>query len=127
MNGVTDDLASYLLARLDEDEQVARQAEAVIPDGEGWYRVTQLTVADPEWAQRYGHAYAHIARWDPARVLAEVEAKRRIVEQHEHAIRSSREYPNAVNIASWMAWQEAVRALAQPYADRSDFRDSWRS
>jgi hypothetical protein len=53
----------------------------------------------------------HIARHDPARVLADVEAKRRIVE--------------------WDAEQPVDRGvlniLASVYADHPDYREEWRA
>ena len=116
------DLVEFLLARIAEDEEAARAAvdqgtprwavggggEYVHPDpppGNSY-------VATGPWGGGLGPAADHIARHDPARVLAECEAKRRIVE--------------------WMsAWQqdvavEGLRLVALPYADHPDYRDEWR-
>jgi hypothetical protein len=86
-------ITEFLTARLDEDEAVARAAspgpwhpnaeldEVLAMDG--------ITVADG-FALSGPQTRAtteHIARHDPARVLADVEAKRRIVERLTHAIR----------------------------------------
>jgi hypothetical protein len=57
-----DDLIAFLQARLDEDE---RSAHAWLPFG------------NPDAAAR-----DHIARHDPGRVLAEVAAKRAILDLH---------------------------------------------
>jgi hypothetical protein len=54
----------------------------------------------------------HIARHDPARVLAECEAKRRIVEWYG-------EEPGRVGPALGM--------LAAVYADHPEFREEWRA
>jgi hypothetical protein len=65
---VTADLAGFLRARLDDDELVARDANT-----------------SPEMVTGIPRSYAaapvamHIGRWDPKRVLAEVDAKRRII------------------------------------------------
>ncbi|MFZ3494609.1 DUF6221 family protein [Streptomyces sp. 5.8] len=67
-----DDPVQFLRARLDEDEQTARAASA------GWYGY------DPEQAIAFVPVEdtQHIARHDPARVLAEVAAKRRRLARH---------------------------------------------
>lgn len=81
----------FLKARVAEDEAVAK---AVIPvgrpleDGAARWSVVGQTVGD---ASGYIVAYSvegeyprrHIARHDPARVLAECEAKRQIIKLHE--------------------------------------------
>lgn len=62
-------------------------------------------------------AARHIARWDPARVLAECEAKRQIVERCA-----------AVDFAmpSTHLAHGVLALLALPYADHPDYRDEWR-
>lgn len=92
-----DDLIAFLRARIDEDEQVARggnrgpweierwdalggpAAHVLMPLGDGAQtgltRSALLGTHDAETME-------HIARWDPARALAEVEAKRRILEDY---------------------------------------------
>lgn len=89
------DIAEFLTARLDEDESTAR---AAIPGP--WVatenRATPLVAADLwGWTASeadYGEPITddvprdtavHIARWDPARVLAEIVAKRAIVEDYQ--------------------------------------------
>ena len=87
-------LAEFLLARIAEDEQVARSSLATHEEGEPW---------------GYGHLPddgPHIARWSPARVLAECAAKREIVER-------------------FVAW-DAVRLLAAPYSAHPDYDKDWR-
>ncbi|MDT9688182.1 DUF6221 family protein [Streptomyces sp. P9(2023)] len=99
-----DDLIAFLRARLDEDEQTARAAS------DGWY------LYDPEQAIAFVPVEdtQHIARHTPARVLAEVDAKRRILNDlwggpdHEDM------------------WAHHIRLLALPYADHPDYRDEWR-
>jgi hypothetical protein len=60
----------------------------------------------------------YIARWDPAGVLAEVDAKRRILDLRSDG------YGAEVD-----GFNEAVAAvtdlLALPYADRPGYRDEW--
>jgi hypothetical protein len=61
--------------------------------------------------------FQHAARHDPARVLREVDAKRRILDAYENYDREAPELdvPDSV-----------VRLLALPYADRPGYRDDWR-
>lgn len=138
-------LTEFLLARIAEDEEAARVAspspwsypgiESVA--GGTLYDATRRIVdvvyehpadhdgtiirhlLEPE-ADANG---AHIARHDPARVLAECEAKRRVVNMW------------ADPFGQWSAAQaDAARAqkdltlrlLALPYADHPDYDEKWR-
>ncbi|WP_422744313.1 DUF6221 family protein [Micromonospora sp. WMMD754] len=105
MSGV-DDLVTWMRQQLDDDERAAR----------AWLPLGNPAAADRE----------HIARHDPARVLAEVDAKRRVIDvlrgfepndewstQPDMGLRQN----NAAG---------ALRALALPYADRPGYRDEWR-
>ena len=64
---------------------------------------------------------AHIARHDPARVLAEVDAKRRTL--NLHPLRSD---GRICNEDEDIYPCETVRLLALPYADRPGYRQEWR-
>ena len=142
------DLTEFLLARIAEDEAVARAATP------GPWRWDGAFEGEPGYATEWGHdgpdlvtvaiskragieAPAdvvlmswghdadglsvtrkdgdHIARHNPARVLAECKAKRRIVlgspPMHLHDGPSE----------SWV-----LRELALPYADHPDYREEWR-
>ena len=175
---VVDDLIAFLRARLDEDEQAARaatpgpwQAEPAVdsayslpsalvfrtdvdrnaPWSNEWVS-PWVVQPDSEGSEGIEPADAeHIARWDPARVLAEVEAKRRMLELH---VPEPSGYINGVyqmasepigdpfcshcaNLchsssgimcdnpdAPWPC--PTVRILALPYADHPDYREQWR-
>jgi hypothetical protein len=78
-------LTEFLLARIAEDEEPARMA------AEGWVS---------------GDGMLEMGCWDEKRVLAECEAKRRIVKMAE----GQDSYPTAV----------ILNALALPYADHPD-------
>lgn len=148
------DLTDFLLARIAEDEEVARTASpapwlytTVESVGGGALYDKTRTIGSLHYEQPNEHDGrivrhlleheadangAHIARHDPARVLAECEAKRRIVAAHpvvqhgtdgrgpedEWECRKCYEYP-----ASWCT---TLRALALPYADHPDYREEWR-
>ena len=92
------DLVAFLRARLDEDERIAR-------DGEGacWH---------VDYCDEDGPVF--MARFDPARVLREVEAKRRIVGWADSPALPDAEY------------FYVLTALALPYADHGDHREEWR-
>jgi hypothetical protein len=145
-------LVEWLRARLDEDEQVARAAAT---DGhEQWrlrnheadyWMITDATgevVVYDEGTPTDSEA-EHITRHDPARVLAEVEAKRELIDEHA-------EYEWAETIESEPVGQglcrkcadwdnvdydgpphepypcDTLRLLALPYADAPGYREEWR-
>lgn len=149
-------LVEFLTPRLDEDGQTARIAAEGKP---GHWRVPP---DHPHLVEEYpnpcehGHdhchvdscvvyqedapALPHIARWDPARVLAEVEAKRQIIKHEtsgrvvdqgapEHTFTKS---PTQDDEAWMERWTQPIvdtpvlRMLALPYADHSDYRPEWR-
>ena len=91
-------LAEFLLARIAEDEAIAR-------------RSVNWSEGITEWADGGDPDWEHIARWDPARVLAECEAKREIVVEMAYDGLGPRE---------WILHQ-----LALPYAGHPDYRQEW--
>lgn len=135
-------LVEFLRARLDEDEAAARNATegpwfADHPEPKHWGD-------DPESAlivegkvlcildnQYNGPLNAdHIVRHAPSRVLAEVEAKRRILDDVLPTMQS-----DEMRIAGeWGVGSEPVREasddllslLALPYADHPDYREEWK-
>lgn len=134
------DLVEFLTARLDEDERIARAAAtlrgggewAAEPDPEGVIAVTGL----PEAWQSFvpvvvnpddDETAVHIARHDPARVLVEVDAKRRIVAAFIEASNvDERRNPSAYDYGVAAALGAAVDFLALPYADHPDYDEAWR-
>jgi hypothetical protein len=132
-----DDLIAWLRAQLDDDERVAREATSgdwhwVDPGGpvklalvagaydHGWHVVVPVR---GEMVTRYDSD--HIARWDPNRVLAEVDAKRRILDWIEGA-QAAAGAPPGFDPQDAEALTHAVRLLALPYANRPGYRDEWR-
>jgi hypothetical protein len=66
----------------------------------------------------------HVARWDPARVVAEVEAKRRIVDWSESV---EAEFTKAgLGERTNGTHMVFARWLAAPYAEHPDYREEWR-
>ena len=121
---MTDDLVTWLRAALDEDERVARAAspspwtlDEQSGRGEVWADITAANrdaVCDTE-SGALGPSLdtaRHLFRWQPARVLAEVEAKRRILDLYEELYEPG--------------LYEAVALLALPCADRPGYQEAWR-
>ena len=120
------DLVGFLRAQLDEDERVAREAGSrslTWPVGGTWYlEGVEHNVVGDEEAFCHPHNVEHIARQDPARVLADVDAKRRILDEHEPG-----SDPCDAHDASLRTIEcDTIRLLALPYADHPDYREEWR-
>jgi hypothetical protein len=149
---VSDDLAAFLSARLDEDEAAARegQPDPADPQTGEWTayghhptlqdrrqdRDVQMVGAETEltgWMvctvgqfDRAPFIAAHIARHDPARVLREVKAGRAILALHT----GQHECPGDEGYA-WYGddeapWCPAVRHHAAVYDDHPDYRQEWK-
>lgn len=138
-------IVEFLEARLGEDEEVARDAagwdsSGLIRDEGLWCRDGVNSVIDS--ARRmvvYGDGSApddskadHIARFDPARTLREVAAKRAILAQEEAArsqfehVKSSTTYPAIeVLIGQVAALATVIRHLASAYSDHPDYQAEW--
>ncbi|MDN3244131.1 DUF6221 family protein [Streptomyces sp. ZSW22] len=129
-----DDLVQWLRAQLDEDEQAARAA-----GGEAWQwehgygdmcndrtcPYGELATDEVVIMQVHGfdvraddrQVADHIARHDPARVLREIDAKRRMVTEGAEYQAGMYGYPEMRTV---------LRLLALPYADRPGYREEWR-
>ena len=142
-------LEEFLAARLDEDEATAKAAAKVEPEDKetsGWYGHAQwvakygtvVDACDDDYAmmiESTDEVCAHIARHDPARVLREVEAKRRRLERYlgqsgydlpdgvqEGRDPDERESDQAVKDAL----EQEVREDAAVYSDHPDYDEAWR-
>lgn len=133
-----DELIAFLNARITDDERIAAAASnapwqiqtdgdwSILRDADGDRIVSSYDDADflPADAD-------HIARHDPARVLADIAAKRAIVRMAENA-----QYAvNAGSLSSWNRGQDsgalsvltdAIRLLAMPYANHPDFHPDFK-
>ena len=136
---MTDDLATWLRAQLDDDERLAKTAGGEHPHwtttDEG--DVTQVGtggsgyLANGPWGSSLFEVGEHIARHDPARVLAEVDAKRRILDEHTCRCPD----PDCQDCGACSGPHHAdpapapcttLRLLALPYAGQPGYRDEWR-
>lgn len=112
-------LTDFLLARIAEDEQ---DAQAFAKEIGRWHREKALNGADGSQGSIALTAVFDSAS-DPARVLAECEAKRQIVEKWQTF--------GQMGIGDWRdgyaaALGDSVRILASVCADHPDYRDEWR-
>ena len=113
-------LAEFLLERIAEDETIARAAAS----GDGYTEwdnpcsgVVQAAGGNLDGlVNAPGGIAIHMARHDPARVLAECDAKRRIVEELQRGVEPGDEWTDPT----------VLKLLALPYADHPDFREEWR-
>jgi len=128
------DLVAFLRARLDEDETVAN--EAAVKQGEYWHDWMAGQVvgsSTPTGTILVGHVCgprteaigSHIARHDPARVLREVEAKRRIVSLERDWPYGSGD-PEGAEYGWSDVMDRVLRLLALPYSDHPDYDESWK-
>lgn len=133
------DIVEFLPARLDEDEAAAQfvednsapfTGEWVNDDGRALRTRNGWTLAYMPDAKPWRPGVLdHIARHDPARVLAEVAAKRAIVAQHAgtHECPSPNDWALGKN-TDYVTEEECwtLRNLAAPYADHPDYNPAWR-
>lgn len=121
-------ITEFLIARLDEDESIARMADSVSSqpdevDGDP-------AAAAPSLPQQQ----RHIDRWSPARVLVDIAAKRTIVQTYEElgqvltkALDGGHADEAAVTRNLFAGLQVAVLAHAMTFADHPDYREEWQS
>lgn len=109
-------VVEFLLARIAEDEEIAREATN---DGHRWLveeEAIGLWPDDLEPATGYkhfprkAHAY-HAATWEPSRVLAECRAKRDVVAFARH-------------LPSIYA-RSVLEPLTFPHSNHPDFQKEW--
>jgi len=135
-------LAEFLETRIAENEAAASQI-----GGQHWWAAghpaDSWIVASDEGPVVYNEGApteaeaAHMARWDPARVLAECEAKRRIVEWHPAVSGTGRDGEPVIGCANCIGSEDGqsftiagpcltLRLLALPYADHPDYQPEWK-
>ena len=143
-----DELVAFVRARLDERERVALAADPgpweVGPtfgardsrvyvreaDHPGIDTIGTCVIAGQVANKtRFRENAAHIALNDPAAVLADIAAKRAILDMHEAVCDEVRKPTRAEHRANARARQfaleEVLKLLAQPYAGREGWRTEW--
>lgn len=113
------DLVEFLTARLDEDEQAAMRVKS------NWRQIGEtgvIVASDGGYAEECANGNwtgiaEHIVRHDPARVLAEVDAKRQLIDW-------VLKWPMRPHLPSSV--DGVLERLALPYADHPDYNEAWR-
>ena len=100
-------VAMFLRARLEEEAQAA--TAAIIHGGTAHFTVS-------------AEVAAHIGRWDPAQVLADVEARTWVLDAYERALTLPYNDPGR---RAEVGLELAVVALAQPYREHPHFHPAW--
>ena len=140
-------LTEFLLARIADDEQGALSVGV-----KSWQYDDGIEEARREGERRFGAGVSvvehrrvygprfhvdssdsgqsapdmqHIARWDPARVLAECEAKRRIVDKIA-SLEESLYWEKSSDPVFNLDESAALQLLALPYVDHPDCDQSWK-
>jgi hypothetical protein len=141
-------LTEFLAVRLDEAERGAkatarRYGPAWSASGGSLYDESNPSVhpgpfATGVWGDLDDEVAEHIVRHDPARALAEVEAKRQILDMCAEVIAAhpdADDWPaararagvlRAVGGDHMSLAEDVIAALALPYADHPDYQPEWR-
>ena len=106
-------LSRFLLARIEEEEALAREHFDVEGGPRGRW---ELTLA---WDQDITEPIDLLIH--PTRVVAECKAKREIVDLYD-----PHDYADDGGIGSSWVMKQALEALAAVYSDHPDYRASWR-
>lgn len=123
-----DDLVQFVTARLDEEAELAASASpgpwSTNAEADEVLAVDGVTVADgfALSGQQLRATTRHIARHGPARVLAEVDAKRVLLTEYErlkYEVMSD-------DMSGVTALERVLRAKAAVHADHPDYQEAWR-
>lgn len=115
-------LTDFLLARIAEDEAVARAAshqKVAGPFHGKWQADSALLMANGA-LERIDRE--HIARHDPARILGECEAKRCIADNPPERYEDG----EAREDDAYGEWFWTCRVLASVYASHPDYDEGWK-
>jgi hypothetical protein len=132
-------LVEFLRARVDEDETAAKAArdDPTVYGVEGSATEEFVRLAVNEGASEA--VAEHIARHDPARVLAEVDAKRRVLARHRpYRLHPATESLSEVVMCVGCGYEgpnddprnlidecPELREMALPYAGHPVYREEW--
>lgn len=130
-----EDLARWISAQLDADERIARAVEDRSAPFDGQW------IADGDSAVRtlnghmlfYRHGSGplkpgladHVAQWDPARVLRDIDAKRKMIAAFTRRYEASKASSTSMSVgADWVVLADVLRLLAAPYLDRPGYEEA---
>jgi hypothetical protein len=124
-------LTDFLLARIAEDEAAANYANT----GVRWESWNRSWDTEPQRDIAGGGIRLftvptlydeHVARHDPGRVLADCEAKRRIVESYQWYVDHANSPNASASYGEHLQAERHARYLAATYADHPDYHPDWR-
>ncbi len=128
---IVTDLVSFLKDRLDEDEQAARAASAALAGRtDDAFAAAHSLTGVPYVPGSDGAALAeHAFRWDPARALREIEAKRKLLQEiwtgmADFAV--NLETARGDDCGALEYRDELLMLLALTYADHPDYQEAWK-
>lgn len=129
-----DDLIAFLRDRLSEDEAAATAVfrdhtwSAYLEGGTDGWAIEGAHSGKPSCIVGDEAMANHIARHDPARVLADLAAKRQIIAEHcDDGGKCDVCADPPVYEATWRPFPcKTLRLLALPYADHPDYQESWK-
>lgn len=142
-----DDLIAWLRAQLDIDQAHAEKDLALLNDATGrgewtWHPGSNLPFSEVHADggvlarihtprhQADTMVIARLVKAGRARAterLAEIDAKRRILDRYERALANRKRHRDDIASAgALLALLGAVKDLALPYAGRPDYREEWR-
>jgi Family of unknown function (DUF6221) len=118
------DIAEFLPARLDEDEELARRADVGPPHPSGFPRGMQICYGLEHYGLGLGYQ-GFVLVFDPAHVLRESGAKRALLAELPPFETIAHDWQRASpGEAQHLELAHAVwRPLAAPYADHPDFHE----
>jgi hypothetical protein len=124
-----DDLIAFLNARLDEDAETAKAPESWTAFDENESTGTRRVDVDHSIERVVACTRAwrgvHIARYDPARALCEVAARRRIIQVMEAQMKATLSLDEAQRKWVTASATAVLRLLAAVYADHTEYRQEW--
>lgn len=134
---MTDDLVAFLKERLDEDEQTAKSAQRSTghrdkPEGYAAWRAADdgsgvwgdhVSLAVGSYGFMDDELAAHIACHDPARVLADVDAKRELLDTYAQAAQLAPKMPGATAVE--VTLRPILRKMATAYRGLPNYRPEW--
>jgi hypothetical protein len=117
-----EELVGFVRARLDEDYRIAKRTNDV--HSAPWQPINW-----GEFCDEYSpDARQHQLRHDPARVLREVEAKKRVIDGCAETLAAEGSWDPLVDGGSGEPYDLAafvLRMLTLPYSDHQDYREEW--
>ena len=116
-------ITEFLEARISEDEEVARAAshQKVAGPFHGNWHHDSLHLSSMERVDAI-----HVARHDPARVLAECAAKRAIIALHDYEWMGPDDAAGKGCEHDYEDWPcPTIRAIAAVYAHHPDYKQEW--